>query len=167
MTIGPTLLAPQSVGTIRLRSPDPFDAPIIDPQYLSDPEGHDLKVLIAGVRRAQEIFAAEPMTAYRGEPIMPNRVLQSDRDIEDYVRSGADGWWHCVGTCRMGTDPLAVVDPALRVHGTTGLRVVDASVMPSVPRCHTMAPTIMIAEKASDLILELACDAVEQFATFS
>jgi choline dehydrogenase len=153
MTIGPTLIAPRSVGTMRLRSPDPLDAPIIDPQYLSDPDGHDLKVLIAGVRKAQEVFAAEPMAAYRGKPIMPNRLLQSDHEIADYIRSAADGWWHPVGTCRMGSDPLAVVNSELRVHGITGLRVADASVMPTIPRCHTMAPTIMIAEKAADLIL--------------
>ncbi|KAM3111819.1 GMC family oxidoreductase [Phormidesmis sp. 146-33] len=154
MTIGPTLIAPRSVGSMRLRSPDPMDHPIIDPQYLSDPEGHDLQVLIAGIRKAQAIFAAEPMIDVIGAPIMPDRLLQSDRDLEDYIRSGADGWWHPVGTCRMGTDPLAVVDPTLQVHGVDGLRVVDASVMPTIPRCHTMAPTIMIAEKAVDLILE-------------
>ncbi|NJO43913.1 MAG: choline dehydrogenase [Cyanobacteria bacterium RU_5_0] len=153
MTIGPTLIAPRSVGTMRLRSPDPLDHPLIDPQYLSDPQEHDIRVLIAGVHKAQAIFAAAPMTAYLGSPIMPERVLESDREIEDYIRSMADGWWHPVGTCRMGTDLLAVVDPALRVHGIAGLRVVDASVMPTIPRCHTMAPTIMIAEKGADLIL--------------
>jgi choline dehydrogenase len=154
MTIGPTLIAPRSVGSMHLRSPDPLDCPIIDPQYLSDPEGHDLKVMIAGVRKAQEIFANKPMTAYTSAPIMPEQVLRSDREIEEYVRSMSDGWWHPVGTCRMGTDPMAVVDPALRVYGVSGLRVVDASVMPTIPRCHTTAPTIMIAEKAADLILE-------------
>jgi choline dehydrogenase len=154
MTIGPTLIAPRSIGSMRLRSPNPLDHPIIDPQYLSDPEGHDLQVMMAGVRKAQEIFAASPMTAYQGNPILPDRLLESDRDIEDYVRAASDGWWHPVGMCRMGTDPLAVVDPTLRVQGVSGLRVADASVMPTVPRCHTMAPTIMIGEKAADLILE-------------
>jgi choline dehydrogenase len=76
-----------------------------------------------------------------------------DRDLEEYVRAASDGWWHPVGMCRMGTDAQAVVDPSLRVHGVEGLRVADASVMPTVPRCHTMAPTIMIGEKAADLIL--------------
>jgi choline dehydrogenase len=153
MTIGPTLLTPRSVGTLRLKSPDPLDYPIIDPCYLSDPDGHDLKVLVAGVRKAQEIFAAQPMQAYVSQPILPDQELHSDRDIEAHIRSASDGWWHPVGTCRMGTDPLAVVDPALRVRGIEGLRVVDASVMPTIPRCHTMAPTIMIAEKGADLIL--------------
>lgn len=153
MTIGPTLIAPRSVGSMRLRSPNPLDYPIIDPQYLSDPEGHDLKVMMAGVRKAQEIFAASPMALYRGNPILPDRLLESDRDLEEHIRSTSDGWWHPVGMCRMGTDPLAVVDPTLRVHGIAGLRVADASVMPTVPRCHTMAPTIMIGEKAADLIL--------------
>lgn len=153
MTIGPTLIAPRSVGTMRLRSPNPLDHPLIDPQYLSDADGHDIRVLMTGVRKAQEIFATLPMKKYLGSLIMPNRVLESDSEIEDYIRANADGWWHPVGTCRMGTDPLAVVDPALRVRGIIGLRVVDASVMPTIPRCHTMAPTIMIAEKAADLIL--------------
>ncbi|PSM48192.1 choline dehydrogenase [Chroococcidiopsis sp. CCALA 051] len=153
MTIGPTLIAPRSIGSMRLRSPDPLEHPVIDPQYLSDPEGHDLRVMVAGVRQAQEIFAASPMAAYRGRPILPDRTLQSDREIEDYVRSASDGWWHPVGTCRMGTDPLAVVDPMLRVHGVAGLRVADAAVMPTIPRCHTMAPTIAIGEKAADLVL--------------
>jgi choline dehydrogenase len=154
MTIGPTLIAPHSVGSMRLQSPDPFSQPLIDPQYLSDPENHDFQVLMAGIRKAQAIFAAQPMAPYLGSPILPNRILEDDREIEDYIRANADGWWHPVGSCRMGTDPLAVVDPALRVHGIRGLRVVDASVMPTIPRCHTMAPTIMIAEKAADLILE-------------
>jgi choline dehydrogenase len=154
MTIGPTLIAPRSVGSMRLRSPNPLDHPVIDPQYLSDSGGHDLSVMVAGVRSAQEIFAACPMAPHRGKPMLPDRLLESDRDLEDYVRSASDGWWHPVGMCRMGTDPLAVVDPNLRVHGVEGLRVADASVMPTVPRCHTMAPTIMIGEKASDLILE-------------
>ncbi|MGL4622190.1 GMC family oxidoreductase [Chroococcidiopsis sp.] len=154
MTIGPTLIAPRSIGSMQLRSPNPLEHPIIDPQYLSDPEGHDLRVMVAGVRQAQEIFAASPMAAYRGRPILPDRLLQSDREIEDYVRSASDGWWHPVGTCRMGTDSLAVVDPTLRVRGVEGLRVADASVMPTIPRCHTMAPTIAIGEKAADLVLE-------------
>jgi choline dehydrogenase len=154
MTIGPTLLTPRSVGSMRLRSPNPLDHPVIDPQYLSDPEGHDIKVMIAGVRKAQEIFAAKEMKNYIGLPIMPNRVLQTDIEIEEYIRLMSDGWWHPVGTCRMGNDSLAVVDSELRVRGITGLRVADASVMPTVPRCHTMAPTIMIAEKAADLILK-------------
>lgn len=153
MTIGPTLIAPRSIGSMRLRSPDPLEHPIVDPQYLCDPEGHDLQVMIAGVRQAQKIFAASPMAAYRGKPILPDRILQSDREIEDYVRSASDGWWHPVGTCRMGCDPLAVVDPMLRVHGVAGLRVADASVMPTIPRCHTMAPTIAIGEKAADFVL--------------
>jgi choline dehydrogenase len=110
-------------------------------------------VLIAGLHKAQAIFATEPMKEYLGASIMPERVLNSDREIEDYIRSNADGWWHPVGTCRMGTDSLAVVDPTLRVRGIAGLRVVDASVMPRIPRCHTMALPIAIAEKAADLIL--------------
>jgi choline dehydrogenase len=162
MTIGPTLIAPRSVGSMRLRSPNPQDYPIIDPQYLSDPEGHDLRVMMAGVRKAQEIFAASPMTSYRGNAILPDRLLESDRDLEDYIRSASDGWWYPVGMCRMGTDPLAVVDPTLRVRGVDGLRVADASVMPTVPPCHTMAPTIAIGEKAADLILGQVAHPSEQ-----
>jgi choline dehydrogenase len=159
MTIGPTLIAPRSVGSMRLRSPDPLEHPLIDPQYLSDPEEHDLRVLIAGIRQAHAIFATSPLADVVGAPLMPAQFLHSDREIADYIRSNADGWWHPVGTCRMGVerDPMAVVDTALRVHGVAGLRVVDASVMPMIPRCHTMAPTIMIAEKAADLILGQTC----------
>jgi choline dehydrogenase len=153
MTIGSTLIAPRSVGSMRLRSPDPLDHPLINPQYFSDSEGHDLNVIMAGVRKAQAILAAHPMAAYRGKSIYPDRVLENDQEIEAYVRAEADGWWHPVGTCRMGTDPWAVVDPTLRVRGIEGLRVADASIMPTVPRCHTMSPTIMIGEKAADLIL--------------
>jgi choline dehydrogenase len=80
-------------------------------------------------------------------------VLQTDREIEDFLREKATSMWHQVGTCRMGTDRMAVVDPELRVHGMHGLRVVDASVMPTVPRGHTNAPTIAMAERAADLIL--------------
>lgn len=162
MTIGPTLIAPRSVGSMGLRSPDPLDPPRIDPQYLSDPEGHDLRVMMAGVRKAQEIFAADPMGPYRSHAILPDRPLESDRELEDHIRATADGWWHPVGLCRMGTDARAVVDPTLRVRGVEGLRVADAAVMPTIPRCHTMAPTIMIGEKAADLILGQAAPAPEQ-----
>lgn len=153
MTVGPTLIDPRSVGTMRLRSNNALHAPIIDPQYLSDPDGDDLRALVAGVRRAQQILAAPALRGVVSHPILPERTLHTDAEIEDYIRETADGWWHAVGTCRMGTDPLAVVSPDLRVRGVEGLRVADASVMPRVPRCHTMAPTIMIAEKAADLIL--------------
>jgi choline dehydrogenase len=158
MTIGPTLLTPQSVGCMGLRSPDPRDQPLLDPRYLSDPERYDITAMIAGVRKAQAIFAAAPLQPYLGRSIMPEAVLATDQEIECYVRSLADGWWHVAGTCRMGSDRLSVVDPALRVHGIAGLRVADASVMPTVPRCHTMAPTIMIGEKAADLVLGKLCD---------
>jgi choline dehydrogenase len=101
-----------------------------------------------------EIFAAQPMQVSVNESILPDQELHSDCEIADHIRSASDGWWYRVGTCRMGNDSMAVVDPALRVHGIEGLRVVDASVMPTIPQCHTMAPTIMIAEKAADLVLE-------------
>jgi choline dehydrogenase len=153
MTIGPTLLESRSTGSISLRSPNPLDKPVIAPNYLSDPEGEDLQAMVAGVRIAQKLYATGALAPYVEVWIQPERVLQTDREIEDFLREKATSMWHQVGTCRMGTDRMAVVDPELRVHGMHGLRVVDASVMPTVPRGHTNAPTIAIAERAADLIL--------------
>ena len=149
-TCGPVLIAPRSRGWVRLRSADPGDKPRILTNTLSEPE--DVAALVAGVRIAREIAASEPLAAARGIELFPGGGLQDDADLEADARQRVDLLYHPVGTCRIGTDELAVVDPQLRVHGVDALRVVDASVMPLIPGGNTNAPTIMIAERASDLI---------------
>jgi len=101
----------------------------------------------------RDIFAQAPFDAFRGEELTPGADVRSDDELDAYLRATATSDIHAVGTCRMGHDPMAVVDPQLRVHGLAGLRVVDASVMPRVPGGNTNVPTMMIAEKAADMIL--------------
>ena len=126
--------------------------PAIEPNYLGDSEGYDLKLLIEGARISREIFAQKPFAPYRGEEIFPGGAARSDADLETFIRRKAETIYHPVGTCRMGAGSDAVVDSELRVHGVEGLRVVDASVMPTLIGGNTNAPVIMIAERAADLI---------------
>ncbi|SDC39051.1 Choline dehydrogenase [Cupriavidus sp. YR651] len=146
-------LRPRSRGEVRLASPDMRDAPHIDPRYLSDPQ--DMEDLLAGVRIVRQIFAQPPLASFGGRELY-SEGLQADGTDDDAVRAmirrRADTIYHPVGTCRMGMDPLAVVDPQLRVRGVEGLRVVDASVMPTLIGGNTNAPSIMIGERAHDLI---------------
>ena len=146
-------LRPDSRGTIRLTSPYPEEPPAIDPNYLSEPA--DIACMRDGVRLARRIGDQEPLSRYDDGPISPGDKVSTDEQVDDWVRAGANTIFHPVGTCTMGTDddPLAVVDPALKVRGMEGLRVVDASVMPRIIGGNTSAPTIMIAEKAADMIL--------------
>ena len=142
---------PASRGRITLASADPLDQPLIDAGYLSDPA--DLPQLVAGIRLAREILAAKPLGALLGRELGPGAEAQSTADISAYVRDRASGTiFHPVGTCRMGTDALAVVEPSLKVRGLEGLRVVDASIMPTLIGGNTNAPTIMIAEKAAAML---------------
>jgi choline dehydrogenase-like flavoprotein len=152
-TIAPVLVAPRSKGFVRLGSADPRRPPVIDPAYLSDPEGEDLRALVHGLRLARKIAAAPPLAPYRGVELGPGPKVKTDAEIEAYVRSHTGSIYHPVGTCRMGRESSSVVDPRLRVRGVEGLRVVDASVMPVIPRGNTNAPTIMIAERAAEWIL--------------
>jgi choline dehydrogenase len=145
------LLKPESVGEIKLTASDPAAPLSIDPNILSTP--YDMAVGRAAIRAVREIFAQGPFDPFRGEELAPGASVQSDEELDDYLRRTAVSDIHAVGTCRMGHDPLAVVDPQLRVHGVAGLRVVDASVMPRVPGGNTNVPTMMVAEKAADLIL--------------
>lgn len=143
-------LRPASRGSVGLHSADPLAAPAIDPAYLSDPS--DLDTMIKGARITRDIMAAAPLAPYRGREIYQADQAQSDADWEAHIRARADTIYHPVGTCKMGHDPMAVVTPDLRVRGIKALRVVDASIMPTLVSGNTNAPTIMIAEKAADLI---------------
>ncbi|MBO2448751.1 GMC family oxidoreductase N-terminal domain-containing protein [Actinomadura barringtoniae] len=150
VSILPGVVRPQSRGWVRLASADPFAAPLVNPNYLADRS--DLERLVAAVKLSREIFAAPSFrSVLRGE-LMPGPDVTTDADLERFVRERADSYHHQVGSCRMGIDDLAVVDPLLRVRGVTGVRVVDASVLPSVPsgNCHTAITAV--AERAADLI---------------
>jgi choline dehydrogenase len=149
--ISPVGLYPRSRGRVTLASPDPFAAPLIDPNLLSAPE--DLAPLLNGMRLARRIFAAAAFAKYRAEESSPGSAAASDADLEAYVRAEAYTVHHPVGTCRMGNDAGAVVDPRLRVIGLDNLRIADASVFPSIIGGNTNAAIVMIAEKACDLIL--------------
>ena len=147
-------LRPESRGTIRLASNDALAAPLIDPNYLDRAE--DVDTLAKGVAIARRIGAAAAFDAYRGQEVWPGDGVQSREALVAAMRDWGETIYHPVGSCRMGADDGAVVDGALRVRGVSGLRVVDASVMPFLVSGNTNAPTIMIAEKASDLILAQA-----------
>lgn len=151
-TIGPTLVRPQSAGRLRLRSANPLDSPAIEANYFSAPQ--DMDVMVEGIRLARRIAQAPAFRRYRGNERMPGSDAQSDDDLRAYVRQNAQTLYHPVGTCKMGpaSDPMAVVDPELRVRGIEGLRVIDASIMPTIPGGNTNAPTIMIAEKGADMV---------------
>ncbi len=145
------LLRPASRGSVRLASADPFAAPLIDPNFLGEPD--DVARLVRGFKVMRNILSQPALAGYRGREVAASAAAQTDTQIEQFVRNRADTIYHPVGTCRMGSDPARdVVDARLRVHGVGGLRVVDASIMPRVVAGNTNAPTIMIAEKAADMI---------------
>lgn len=150
MTVAVCPVRPDSRGTILALSPDPLQYPAIRPNYLSAPS--DLRVLIAGVAHARRIFAQPALARYSAGETVPGPDIQSDEAFGEFARSAGTNIFHPVGTCRMGSDALAVVDPRLKVHGIAGLRVIDASVMPAVTTGNTNAPTIMIGEKGAEMI---------------
>ena len=152
-TLHACFLRPRSRGRITLATNRASDKPRIEANYLGDAEGFDLRMMVECAKVSREIFAQPAFDAYRGAPIYPARSDLTDAELVEFIRAKAETVYHPVGTCRMGNDDGAVVDPHLRVRGVEGLRVVDASVMPTLPGGNTNAPTIMIAERAADLIL--------------
>ena len=152
MTIAVCLARPDSRGTIMARSADPLERPAIRPNYLS--ASSDIGVLLAGIGQARRIFAAPALNRYSAAEMMPGTGQKTEQQLNEFLHRDGTNLHHPVGTCRMGEDPMAVVDSRLRVRGIAGLRVIDASVMPTVTTGNTNAPTIMIGEKGAALIRE-------------
>jgi choline dehydrogenase-like flavoprotein len=150
VTLNSAYLHPRSRGTVRLSSSDPAAAPLIDPNYWSDP--HDRRMSIEGLKLAREIMQQAALKPYVMVERLPGPSVMSDDELFEYGCANAKTDHHPVGTCKMGSGPDAVVGLDLKVHGLEGLRVCDSSVMPRVPSCNTNAPTIMVGEKASDMI---------------
>ncbi len=150
ITLNSYTLRPKSRGTVALRSADPRDLPVIDPNYLADPE--DLKISAEGVKISQEIFNQPSLQKYIKALRFPDKNVRTQADYIAYARQYGRTSYHPTCTCKMGTDAMSVVDPQLRVHGVDGIRICDSSIMPSLVGSNTNAATIMIAEKAVDMI---------------
>jgi choline dehydrogenase-like flavoprotein len=150
LTGGPWQMRPLSRGYVEARTPNPQDAPIINPRYLT--EESDRRAIVGGLHFVRQIFTAPALRPYIGEEKLPGTKVQTDDELLDYAKRNGNTVYHASCTCMMGQHPMAVVDDQLRVHGLEALRVVDASVMPAVTSTNTNAPTIMIAEKAAALI---------------
>ncbi|WP_284946526.1 GMC family oxidoreductase [Acidisoma cladoniae] len=152
VTASVSYIRPHSRGALTLVSNNPFAAPRIQFNYLTAPE--DCRAMIEGVRIIRRIFAASPFAEHVIREATPGVDKQTDDELLGYLRQNAQAMYHPVGSCKMGRDPMAVVDDRLRVHGIAGLRVIDASIMPSIISGNTNAPTIMIAEKGADMVRE-------------
>ncbi|CAA9360350.1 Oxidoreductase, GMC family [uncultured Leptolyngbya sp.] len=145
-----TLTRLQNIGSVSLRSPDPKDTPVIRLNCLQSEA--DVEKLVAAIKLMRQLFQDSAFDEFRAEEVAPGADVISDEALVAYIRGTGSTFWHSVGTCKMGTDPMAVVNPELRVHGVEGLRVVDASIMPTITTGNPNAPIIMIGEKAADLI---------------
>ncbi|MGF6767605.1 choline dehydrogenase [Paraburkholderia sp. GAS199] len=150
-TINPCVLRPMSRGEIRLKSADPAASLSIDPRYLQHPE--DCRIAVKGLKAAREVLAQDALRQYTEEESLPGPSVRGDAELLEFIRRRAKTVYHPVGTCKMGMDDEAVVDPELRVRGIAGLRVVDASIMPNLISGNTNAASIMIGEKAADMVL--------------
>jgi choline dehydrogenase len=142
---------PESMGTVHIQSSDPFAAPAIDYRFLVTET--DQRIAVRSVRLAREIVAAPPLGDIIGEELLPGPKVQTDKEILEFIRNTGGTTFHFAGTCKMGNDPLAVVDERLRVHGLKGLRVADASIMPIIVSGNTSIPCMMIGEKCADMVL--------------
>ncbi|GII87742.1 GMC oxidoreductase [Sphaerisporangium siamense] len=150
-TFAPIIIQPRSTGTVTLRSADPSELPIVDPNYLSDPA--DVECFLEAIELSRALAATSAISGLVKEEIAPGPTVTGRAELAEYVRENAGTLWHPTGTCRMGDDEESVVDDRLRVHGVEGLRVADASIMPQIVAGNTNAPCIMIGEKAADLLL--------------
>jgi choline dehydrogenase len=152
VTLNACLLRPASRGTVRLRSTDPTDRPVVDNHYLAEPE--DLRLEIAGLRLARKILRSAPLAACIEAELLPGAAIDDDAGLAEHCRRTVKTNWHPVGTCRMGPqrDAMAVLDDRLRVRGIDGLRVIDASAMPFIPSGNTNAPTMALADRAVTLM---------------
>ena len=157
MTIAVSIARPESRGTIMAKSPDPFERPSLKPNYLG--AANDLRVALAGIALARRVFAAPPLARHSVTETTPGSSVTSEEALTDYIRRQGTTIYHICGTCKMGEDPMAVVDSRLKVRGLGGLRVIDASIMPTVTTANTNAPTIMIAEKGAAMIRQDAASA--------
>jgi choline dehydrogenase-like flavoprotein len=154
MAIAPNVSKPRSRGRVWITSADPDERPAIDYRYFTDPDGADEAVLVVAVRTARRIGASEPMASRLRREVFPGPRATSDADISAVARATHQTVYHVSGTCRMGAadDPLAVLDPELRVRGVSGLRVADASVFPTIPSVNPVITVMLVAERAADLI---------------
>jgi len=152
VTLNSCYLRPRSRGTVRLQSSDPRKAPLIDPNYLAD--ARDREMSIRGLKLTQQILAQAPLKPFIRAERLPGAGVQTDADYFDFICQHSKTSHHCAGTCRMGIDDAAVVDPRLRFNGIEGLRIVDNAIMPTVISSNTNAAAIMIGEKAADMIKE-------------
>jgi len=154
VTLNSYVLRPRARGSVRLRSANPDDQPVVDPNFLGDPE--DLRIAVEGVRQSREIMSQPAFAKFVRQEHFPGRTTQSQAQLEAYAREYGRTSYHPVGTCRMGGDAASVVDPQLRVRGIEGLRICDSSVMPRLVSSNTNAPSVMIGEKAADLVRGIA-----------
>jgi choline oxidase len=152
----PNVTHARSRGTVKLRSKDFRDKPRVDPRYFTDADGHDMRVMIAGIRKAREIAAQPALADWVGTELYPGPDIQSDEEITDYIRRTHNTVYHPAGTVRMGAadDGMSPLDPELRVKGVTGLRVADASVMPELTTVNPNITTMMIGERCAELVRE-------------
>ena len=150
-TIAAGMVRPHSRGSVRLSSADPSAAPLVDPNIFGDER--DLEAMVDAIELVRDIGGRDAFAPFRASEFAPGAAVTTREELRDFARRTVGTYHHQAGTCRMGSDERAVVDPQLRVRGVAGLRVADASVMPFVPSANTNAPSIMIGERAADLLL--------------